>query len=62
MFKKLLFLEIGLDLRRGGAFLANAAEQSFEIGRRERFGPEQGRKEQEQEGEKRISIKHFQVL
>ena len=32
------FLEIGLDLRRGAAFLTNAREQSLQIGRRKRIG------------------------
>ena len=40
-------LEIGLDLGRGGAFLANACEQGLQVGRRKRIGEGEGSEKDE---------------
>lgn len=53
------FLEIGLDLRRGGAFIANAPEKGFQVGRRKRISRGDRGEEAEEEGEEEF-IKHFQ--
>src|SRR5437763_5335875 len=44
------FLEVSLDLRRGGAFLANAREQSFYVGGRKRIGRGEGSEKEKRDG------------
>jgi hypothetical protein len=44
---RLFFLEVGLDLRRRGAFLANAREERFQVNRGKRFGLEKRSEKQE---------------
>src|SRR6476620_6232941 len=47
----LFFLEIGLELRRGGPFFANSAEKCLKVRGRKRLGAEERRAEQEHEKE-----------
>src|SRR5204863_9104944 len=59
----LLFLEVGLDLRRCRSFLANAGEQSFHVRRPKRIRGGKGSKEVEEEGEgEEELVKHVGVV
>src|SRR5947208_13410410 len=55
-------LEVGLDLRGGRAFVADPAEQSFQIWGRKRFRLEQGSEKKQEEVEEVKFFKHFQVF